>query len=174
MVVHGGHDHGLGSIEDLAGIGANVEVASEVVHFTGSTGLEPPEQVVAPLDGLGGGDTDGDTVDYKTCVQYLRESDLLLLFAQNQPLQIPGKFYDYIAVRKRILIFTEEGATADLAKQINWGIIIDSSGPALIAEQLRDLYKQFQQGELGEATHLNLAVELRKRELTQKLMAGIP
>lgn len=115
-----------------------------------------------------------DSVDYKTCIQYLRESDVLLLFAQNQPLQIPGKFYDYIAVRKPILIFTEEGATADLAKQVNRGIIIDSSGPALIAEQLRDLYKQFQQGELAEATHLNLAVELTKPELTQKLMAGIP
>src|SRR5437773_3845111 len=38
-------------------------------------------------------------MNYQRCIEWLYRSDVLLLFAQNQPLQIPAKFYDYIAVR---------------------------------------------------------------------------
>jgi glycosyltransferase involved in cell wall biosynthesis len=52
-----------------------------------------------------------DFMNYQECVRLLRRSDVLLLFAQGQPLQIPTKLYDYIAVGKPILVFAEDGAT---------------------------------------------------------------
>src|SRR5262249_23187237 len=59
-----------------------------------------------------------DFMNYDECVHLLHRSDVLLLFAQGQPLQIPTKLYDYIGVEKPILVFAEDGATADLAGRL--------------------------------------------------------
>lgn len=113
-----------------------------------------------------------DFVDYRSCLQYLYASDALLLFAQGQPLQIPGKLYDYIAVGRVIIAFTGEGATADLVKRLDCGLIIDSDDPAIIAETVAGLYRQFEDGTLV-GKRADMSGELTKRVLTKKLMNGI-
>ncbi len=45
----------------------------------------------------------------------IRDDFVLLSFANAQPLQVPGKTYDYLATGRRILAMTErDGATADV------------------------------------------------------------
>ena len=112
-------------------------------------------------------------LDYKTTIHHLRSSDLLILFAQGQPLQIPGKFYDYLGVRKPIVIFTSDGATADLAKQVNCGFIVDSDDPLVIAACLHSLYLKFVSGSLCVERNEDLVSELMKPRLTQLLVQGI-
>jgi glycosyltransferase involved in cell wall biosynthesis len=49
----------------------------------------------------------------------LREADALLLFAQQQPLQVPNKLYEYLAVGVPILAFVDrEGESARLLSEV--------------------------------------------------------
>jgi glycosyltransferase involved in cell wall biosynthesis len=159
----------LVALADLIRSG-NVSKGRIRVNFIGNSGQVKSE--VAGLE-LTGVVRVIDPQDYEACLRYLYASDVLLLFAQGQPLQIPGKFYDYIAVRKPILIFTEDGATADLAKQINRGMIVDSCDSRVIAAKLQELYKQFEDGKLTVEKDVDTTLELRKSVLIEKLMAGI-
>src|SRR5207253_5366509 len=68
-----------------------------------------------------------DFMKYEECIDLMHHSDVLLLFAQGQPLQIPTKLYDYIAVKKPILVFAEDGASADLAKRLPSARLVGSS-----------------------------------------------
>ncbi len=140
------------------------------VNFIGSS---PGIESQAEAWGLKEVFTIMDFMDYQRCIQHLYSSDALLLFAQDQPMQIPGKFYDYIAVQKPILIFTSDGATSDLAKKINCGTIVDPTDRGLIREKVKDLYNKFESGELRTEGNKDFVVELTKEKLTQELVKGI-
>lgn len=112
-----------------------------------------------------------DAMDYHRCIERLYGSDVLLLFAQGQPLQIPAKFYDYIAVGKPILVFAEDGATADLARELDGPIVVGPDDPGCLEAHLREMYKQFERNALGVIEGKNGAIrgELTRLELTSKL-----
>jgi glycosyltransferase involved in cell wall biosynthesis len=74
-----------------------------------------------------------DTVPHDECMRRLREADLLLLLAQNQPLQVPNKLYEYLGMRTPILAFVDaEGETARMLREVNGNHIVDRDDPALI------------------------------------------
>ncbi len=112
-----------------------------------------------------------DFMKYEECVDLLRRSDVLLLFAQGQPLQIPTKLYDYIAVGRPILVFAEDGATADLASRFPCATVVGSEDRELLEAKLTEMYRQFQRGALDvkESTTDGIHRELTKVELTRKL-----
>lgn len=56
-------------------------------------------------------------VPHHTCLQRLKNADLLLLVQTKAPLCIPGKLYEYIAVGKPVLTIASDGATADLVAE---------------------------------------------------------
>jgi glycosyltransferase involved in cell wall biosynthesis len=60
-------------------------------------------------------------------LQIIRRSHLALLFATNQPFQIPSKVYDYMGTGTKILAITEEGATSDLLQSTFCGSVFDSA-----------------------------------------------
>ena len=109
---------------------------------------------------------------YEECVDLLHRSNVLLLFAQGQPLQIPTKLYDYIAVKKPILVFAEDGASADLAKRLPSARLVGSSDRECLEAELKEMYTQFQRGELAvnEAASGGIHHELTKQELTRELV----
>jgi len=113
-----------------------------------------------------------DAVNYSNCIEQLYCSDVLLLFAQGQPLQIPAKFYDYIAVRKPILVFTEDGATADLAHKLAGPIVVRPDDCERLQTHLRELYQQFERNTLSavEWNNEGLRSEFTRLELTGKLV----
>jgi glycosyltransferase involved in cell wall biosynthesis len=111
-------------------------------------------------------------MDYPGCIQCLYRSDVLLLFAQDQPLQIPTKFYDYVAVKKPILVVAEEGATVDLARNVGGPIVIRPNDGAHLETRLKELYGQFERNALssGEWNDEWIQRELTKVVLTRKLV----
>jgi glycosyltransferase involved in cell wall biosynthesis len=113
-----------------------------------------------------------DFMKYEECVDLLRRSDVLLLFAQSQPLQIPTKLYDYIAVGKPILVFAEEGATSDLASRLPCAKLVGSEDGEGLEAMLKEMYIRFQQGvvDVQAATLAGIHRELTKQELTRKLV----
>jgi len=112
-----------------------------------------------------------DFMKYEECVDLWHRSDVLLLFAQGQPLQIPTKLYDYIAARKAILVFAEDGATADLASRLPGATVVGPEDGERLEAKLTEMYAQFECGAptINEWTTDGVHRELTKVELTRKL-----
>jgi hypothetical protein len=70
---------------------------------------------------------------------------VLLLVANAQPLQIPGKTYEYLAAGRRILAVTDhEGATADLLKAQEGCIVAER--PEEVRTALERFYRDYEAG----------------------------
>jgi glycosyltransferase involved in cell wall biosynthesis len=73
---------------------------------------------------------------------------LLLLLANDQPLQIPGKVYEYLATGRRILAVTESsGATAEFLAGIEGCSLAET--PREVAAALDGAWQKFAQGQAG-------------------------
>ncbi len=78
--------------------------------------------------------------------ELMAEDYILLLLANKQPLQVPGKAYEYLAARRRLLVSADEdGATADLLKSAN-GTILTYSQERII-KALDQFWHEFQDGQ---------------------------
>jgi glycosyltransferase involved in cell wall biosynthesis len=65
-----------------------------------------------------------DPVPYKRALEYAVNSNFLVLLAPDQPYQIPGKAYEYLATGVDVLALTQEGATADLILKTGSGAVV--------------------------------------------------
>jgi glycosyltransferase involved in cell wall biosynthesis len=73
--------------------------------------------------------------------QFIRDADLLLLLAQDQPVQVPQKLFEYLAVQRPIIAFADAGSeTADILESLGGHTII--SDPADAAPALRRALQQ--------------------------------
>jgi len=78
-------------------------------------------------------------------LQLMRDSSVLLLLAQKQPLQIPGKTYEYLATDKPIIAMTEhDGATGRLLRDAPSCYIAESADE--VAQILEALWHNYVQG----------------------------
>ena len=87
--------------------------------------------------GLDGILSETGLVSYRSAMQYLKQSDLLLLVNGRNPeskIFIPGKLFDYMAVRKPIL-FIGEGEPAAIITETGIGLSVPHD-PILIAKSL--------------------------------------
>jgi glycosyltransferase involved in cell wall biosynthesis len=91
--------------------------------------------------GIGGNVVFMDQVPHDEAMRLMAQSDLLLLFAPNQYYQIPAKTYEYLAVRKPILALTGEGATAEMVKRCNAGLVVPQDDLGRIAEAVLRVYR---------------------------------
>lgn len=73
-------------------------------------------------------------------------SSLLLLLAEDQPLQVPGKTYEYLRSGKPILALTRPGAVADLLGTTGGAWIVDPSREAEIASAVLASYEAWTHG----------------------------
>ncbi|HTL06314.1 MAG TPA: hypothetical protein VL241_11240 [Gemmatimonadales bacterium] len=90
-----------------------VELIGDARHYQGSS-------VVALVQQLGLADfvRFEDWLPHAAVRERLAGADALLLFAQGQPLQVPNKLYEYLAVRRPILAFVDrEGESAALLER---------------------------------------------------------
>lgn len=62
-------------------------------------------------------------VPYLKSLEIVKRSHLALLFAPDQPFQIPAKVYDYIGTGTRILALAGEGATSDMVLKTGTGSV---------------------------------------------------
>src|SRR5690606_30183401 len=74
----------------------------------------------------------------------LTEENVLINFAQGQPMQIPAKMFDYLAARREILLITEpDSDTAWLARQSGCARIVPPEDDAAMSAALADLYQEY-------------------------------
>jgi glycosyltransferase involved in cell wall biosynthesis len=84
-------------------------------------------------------------VSYPAALEALADSDALLLFAQNQPLQVPAKLFEYLHLRRFILAFTS-GATARIISETASGLIVDSDDINAVTAALRKTIEMARNG----------------------------
>jgi glycosyltransferase involved in cell wall biosynthesis len=77
-------------------------------------------------------------VSHQEALGWMLRADLLCLFAQGQPEQIPAKAFEYLAAGAPILAITGEGATGDLVLKSGGSVVPDE--PWAIADAIHQHY----------------------------------
>ena len=85
-------------------------------------------------------------VAHREALAYQAESDVLLILQPGTSVSIPGKIFEYIAMRKKILALTPAGATAEVVRNHDFGIVVDPDDLAGIQRALLQLVTAFRQG----------------------------
>lgn len=81
-------------------------------------------------------------VSRHTALEIMVQSHALLVLADQQPLEIPGKVFEYLAAGSDILALTEDGATADLLGETGRGLVVAPDDPAALKAALLTLYRR--------------------------------
>ncbi len=110
-------------------------------------------------------------VPYADALRCMRESDLLLLFAPNQPLQVPAKAFEYLGARRPVLAFTEEGATADLVRAFDAGLVVRQDDCDGVMDALEEMYQARKEG--GRAWYSRGDVSRLERKFLTSRLADI-
>lgn len=128
------------------------------VDFVGQCRWFHGESIERYVEGLGLGDTVRftDPIPHEECLAMIREADLLLLFAQDQPLQVPNKLYEYLGARKRILAFADrEGETAGMLRRLGGHFVVDRADTGTIDRTVRDaVLRSFEPADTAAETML--------------------
>jgi glycosyltransferase involved in cell wall biosynthesis len=84
-------------------------------------------------------------IPHAECLNRIAASDLLLLFAQDQPLQVPNKLYEYLGARHPIVAFVDPRGESERMLALAGGHFAISSGePAHIEERLEAAFRAAQ------------------------------
>ena len=79
-------------------------------------------------------------VSHKESLLFLANSDILLIIQPETVLQIPGKIFEYIYLKKPILALTGNGATAKLVTENGLGIVVNADNVEQIENGILELY----------------------------------
>lgn len=85
-------------------------------------------------------------VSHREALGYQMQSDVLFILQPGTSVSVPGKIFEYIGMRKRILALTPAGATADVVKENNLGPVLDPEDLAGIEAALRQLVQEYRSG----------------------------
>ena len=110
-------------------------------------------------------------VPHKESVNLLLQSHVLLLTLNDEPgvnLTYPGKLFEYLAAKKTVLALVPEGATANLVRQMEAGLVVPPNDVGAIKTTILDLYSQYRQGSRLSKTYGNLQ-KFERRTLTARL-----
>jgi len=95
----------------------------------------------------------------------MMEANLLLLLAEEQPYQIPGKTYEYLRAGRPILALTSAGATAELLRKTGGAWIIDPSDTNGIAAAVQGAYQHWNDGVAECAAAPDVVASFDRRKL---------
>jgi glycosyltransferase involved in cell wall biosynthesis len=76
-------------------------------------------------------------------LEMMVRSHVLLLLAEDQPLQVPGKVYDYLGAGSDILAITGDGATADVFRETGAGVVVPPGDQQALKGTIRALYTRY-------------------------------
>jgi len=85
-------------------------------------------------------------VSHREALAFQAESDVLLILQPGTSMSIPGKIFEYIAMRKKILALTPAGATADVVRRHGLGLVVEPDDAHAIQTALLHLVKEFRNG----------------------------
>ncbi len=131
-------------LQGLAHLRKQGQLPPVSVEFIGNCARYEGENLEALCADLGIGDVVRfvPPIPHHACQERMRAADLLLLFAQEQPSQVPQKLYEYLAARRPVVAFAdEEGETAHMLREVGGQYLITGTQPAEIAEVLATALK---------------------------------
>jgi glycosyltransferase involved in cell wall biosynthesis len=79
-------------------------------------------------------------VPHERCMQYLLESDVLIVIQPGTRLQVPVKLYEYLPFCKPILAMAPAGAVTAIADGSRLGVVVDPDDSRAIEEAICQLY----------------------------------
>ena len=107
-----------------------------------------------------------DTMPYHMCLKRMFNSQALLMFAQGQPTQIPGKVFDYIRINKPIFVIAEDGETKEILKPFSNAFIADPLDIENIASSFLTFIKMIKEEKNTLVTDEKI-MRYSRRELTR-------
>jgi glycosyltransferase involved in cell wall biosynthesis len=112
----------------------SVELPYDLVGYLHGRGLDDVVRLVTQ-------------VPYQQSLQYLANSDALLLLQPGTKTQVPSKLFEYIALGKPILtISPRDGATSRLVQENSLGTVADAENVDEIAAAVEQLYRSWRHG----------------------------
>lgn len=78
-------------------------------------------------------------IDNQLCLQQMARADGLLILQPDSPMQIPAKLYEYVGVKRPLVLIGGEGATARLMRQHHLGLVCPNN-----IEEVTNLFLQLQ------------------------------
>ena len=87
--------------------------------------------------------------DHEYCIRSIIESDICLLMAIGQPLQIPCKLYEYIGLGRPVLAISEENdSTMRLLENKEWAWTVANNDKIGLTKALEDIHKRWKNDSL--------------------------
>lgn len=113
-------------------------------------------------------------VNHNIAVGYEKAADVLLLFTPSQPefrYVIPGKLFEYLAVRKPVICIAEsDNDSAQIIQSAIAGPIVSPREKPAIKSAIRNLYQQYQSGGLSLSSS---GYEKYERKALTEVLAAI-
>ncbi len=81
-------------------------------------------------------------VTHQESLDAIAESDLLLLIQPGTALQIPGKIFEYIMLKKKILALTDRGATENIVRDYHLGDVAEPMDVPSIKKVMLRFYEE--------------------------------
>jgi glycosyltransferase involved in cell wall biosynthesis len=130
-------------VRALASAIANGRIAADgiALNFVGT--VSPQFQLaetIAELD-LASAVRMTPPVSHERCMEYLAESDVLIVIQPGTSLQVPVKLYEYLPFRKPILALAPKGAISTIVEPAGLGVVVDPEDVDGIEDALCELYE---------------------------------
>jgi len=142
----------LRSVGDLVSEGV-MKKDDVLIKFIGECRYAGGQAVAELAERLGLGDICEifDLLPRSEVFREMREAHVLLLLANEQPLQIPGKTFEYMGAGRRVLAVTENtSATAEVIGYTGIGEVIAPGDQVVMKQVLRQWYGEYCSGAIKE------------------------
>jgi glycosyltransferase involved in cell wall biosynthesis len=108
----------------------------------------------------------------RRALEVMASAGALLLLAQDQPLQIPAKTFEYMAAGPPIIALTGPGATADLIRESHAGVAVAPDDTETLRGAILDAYVDWKRRLTdGASSRRSLDARFDRRQLTAQLAA---
>jgi len=106
-------------------------------------------------------------VSYTRSLALQKSADILLLIGNTGQLQLPSKIFEYLAIRRPILVIKtdQNDLAANLVARNNSGLIV-ANQPEEIVQAIRQIYSYWRNNTLETTFNLNNALNLPKGNFT--------
>ncbi|NUO81903.1 glycosyltransferase [candidate division KSB1 bacterium] len=108
-------------------------------------------------------------VSHREALGYQLQSDVLFILQPGTSVSVPGKIFEYIGMRKRILALTPAGATADVVRDHQLGPVVDPEDLPGIEAALNQLVDEYRRGGIASPSVNGAFKKYDGVELTRQL-----
>lgn len=101
-----------------------------------------------------------------------RSADVLLLVDHARPWpasNVPGKFYEYIAMRTPVLALCGEGMVRRLMGELDAGVCVDADDASTAGDTIATLYREWEKGTLSSNVTPDAIRSFERRALAEQL-----